>query len=152
MNFIVSGFFVALFFLADNLNCLGHNSKWENKYESLRISQLSIGNAVFRTIGDTAIKSEENLIMEKIYKLPEVRERDHFIDSMTNHKHGISMIILQRPNKSNPYYIVQVGYNNEIRFETNFTFYVYKKNDAIKFYDTESGKVITLNEWRNKHN
>ena len=40
----------------------------------------------------------ENKILERLFNLPEVKLSDHFIDSITNHRHGISMRIVHRPD------------------------------------------------------
>jgi hypothetical protein len=109
------------------------------------ISNQTTKHPISELIQDT---TEENIVLGKIYKIPEVRKKDHFIDSLTNHKHGISTITLKRPTAKEAYYVIQVGYNNEMRFEPYYTFYVYKKNLVIKVYDTLSGKIISLAEWR----
>jgi len=89
-----------------------------------------------------------NRIMDKLYRLPEVKEKDAFIDSLTKHKHGISMRIMQRPGKLTKYYWIAVGYNSNLRFQTYYNFYVWPDSMVIKYLDPDSGKILTLSEWR----
>ena len=90
----------------------------------------------------------ENKILAKLYSLPEVKLSDLYIDSLTNHKHGISMRIVQRPDKSTKYYIVDAGYDNDERFENYYNFYVWPEKMTIKVVDSYTGKLLTLSEWR----
>lgn len=92
--------------------------------------------------------SIEDSILDEIYSFPEVTAKEIFIDSLTNHKNGISMIILKRPSEKEPYYWVQVGYDNAIRFEAYFNFYVYTKGLEIRFFDPIRNKILSLKEWR----
>jgi hypothetical protein len=92
--------------------------------------------------------SVENAILDKIHNLPEVKAKQHFIDSLTNHKSGISMIILKTPSNSKPYYWIQVGYDNSIRFEPYYNFYVYRKGLVINFFDPMTNRILNLEEWR----
>jgi hypothetical protein len=122
------------------------NTNW-NAPVACEITNQGTKHPISDLIQDT---TEENIVLDKIYKIPEVRKKSHFIDSLTNHKHGISMIITKRPSANEPYYMVQVGYNNEIRFEPYYIFCVYKKNLVIKVYDTSSGEIISLEDWRKR--
>lgn len=87
-------------------------------------------------------------IEDEILKLPEVQRKQTLIDSVSHHKHGISMMVLKKPGKTRKYYWIAVGYNSEIRFETMFNFYVWPTPIIIKYLDTGNGKVITLAQWR----
>src|SRR5579863_200107 len=104
------------------------NTNWNAPF-AFEISSQTIKDYRLVMIYDT---TEENMVLDKIYNILEVRVKDHFIDSLSNDKRGISMIIIKRPTTIEPYYIVQAGYNNEIRFEPQYTFYVYIRNLIIK--------------------
>lgn len=84
-----------------------------------------------------------------ILKLSEVVDKNKFIDSLTNHKHGISLISDSLEIEGTKYYEIKAGYNSEIRFETYFTFYIEKENcNNIKVWEPIEGNIITLSEWR----
>src|SRR5258708_22258497 len=46
----------------------------------------------------------EDKVVQKIFSLPEIKAKNRFVDSLTNHKSGISVIISGRPNKEHKYY------------------------------------------------
>lgn len=93
----------------------------------------------------------EERITAKIFALPEVKEKGRFVDSLTHHKRGVSLIVAGRPTAERPYYWVEVGFDGELRFETYYNFYVYRKGLVIKFLDTvEEDDVIGLEEWRRR--
>lgn len=102
-----------------------------------------------RTIDSGADSVFENEIMDKIYHLPEVQESQRLIDSLTNHKSGVSMIIFKTPTQDSPYYWIQVGYNGTLRFEPYYNFYVYpQKGNEIKFLNTMTDSIMSLKDWR----
>jgi len=78
----------------------------------------------------------EERITDKIFALPEVKEKGKFIDSLTHHKNGVSIMIYVKPSAKAPYYWVKVGYDGEVKFETYYNSYVYRKGLVIKFLDT----------------
>lgn len=99
------------------------------------------------SVTDTAI---ENKILDKLFNLPEVKISSRFIDSLTNHRHGISMRIIQRPNGLKKYYIIDAGYNSSERFENYYNFYVWPDRMIVKVVDSYTGRLLTLTEWRKK--
>ncbi len=151
MNSLMFAILISVLIYSTNPNWTNSNFENKNSYEISEASKKNIKNCFPKISNDTTKKNIEDIILDKIYNIPEVRKKEHFIDSLTNHKHGISMMILKRPTTKEPYYAVQVGYDNKIRFETYYTFYVYRKNLVIKFYDTIPGEVITLEEWRKRN-
>jgi len=95
----------------------------------------------------------EDSIIAVLSRLPEIEERQLYLDSLTKGKGHISYLIQDTPTKSAPYYEIQVGYNSEIRFEVYYTFHVYK-NLKIRYLDpydnSDSDRGITLEEWRKR--
>lgn len=92
----------------------------------------------------------EEQAVDVLSKLPEVKTRDRFIDSLTSHKHGISMINYdQGQTPSLAYYEINVGYSSDIRFENYYTFRVSKKDCSIMVEDIEDS-WISLQEWRKR--
>ncbi len=92
----------------------------------------------------------EKFVEDTIMSLQEVKEKNFLIDSITNHKHGIS-IIVEKPNQDEPTFHVQAGYNGPNRFETYFHFYVDTTSKKISVDDFASGQRILLNDWRKQN-
>lgn len=99
----------------------------------------------------------EDALLLKIYKLKEVQEREVYLRKLTKGKGKISMIIAERPTNSNPFYLIQVGYINDIRLEIYYNFhinsdYCNRKNiqRCLLIMDTDS-EYIKLSKWRLKN-
>lgn len=90
----------------------------------------------------------EKKAIDKLLKLPEVILKSNYIDSITRHKNGISILVVKKPSTKNGYYWLQAGYDNTIRFEVIYNFYVYMPAYTIKYFDPIENKVLTLSEWR----
>lgn len=97
---------------------------------------------------DTLQEDIEQKILDKVEKLPEVKKLELYIDSISNHKRGVSMMIISKPNKEQKYYHIQVGYNGSDRFVVYFNFYVFTKDFEIKYYDAINDSVLSIEEWR----
>ena len=93
----------------------------------------------------------EKNIIDRLHLLPEIKEKNRYIDSLANHKHGISFITLKKPKSEKDYYWIQAGFNGDIRFETYYNFYVYYPKMKIEIFDPTSNKAYSLSEWRKKY-
>jgi hypothetical protein len=91
----------------------------------------------------------QKFIEDTILSLKEVKGKNRFIDSISNHKKSIA-IIVEKPNNQEPNYHIQVGYNGNENFETYFHFYLDTLTKQISIEDFASGKRILLDEWRNR--
>jgi len=92
----------------------------------------------------------ENSIRDTIMSLPEVKVKNALIDSISNHKNGISLII-EKPTESEKDFYIQAGYNAEERFETYFHFYFNPQTKVISVMDIMDGKKISLEKWRTSY-
>lgn len=92
--------------------------------------------------------AEEEAVLKKVMDLQEVKLASAYADSISNHKHGITLIISAEPGKEQDYYTVQAGYTSDIRFEVYFNFYIYPKGMTIKYYDVMTDTALPLEEWR----
>jgi hypothetical protein len=120
------------------------------EYESKPLPSIGTSQNVFTTDNGT---QKEDKILDAVRKLPEVIEREKYLDSLTNHKGHVALMVESKPSKLQPYYWIKVGYDNELRFETYFNFYIYNVGNGnleIKYYDVVIGKAITLKEWRKR--
>ena len=91
-------------------------------------------------------------ITNKLFALPEVKMKNIFVDSLTNHKKGISMRVMQKPDKLKKYYWIAVGYDSDLRFETYYNFYIWPDNMIIKYLHPYNGRALTLADWRKSRN
>ncbi|MBS1511954.1 MAG: hypothetical protein JST86_13990 [Bacteroidetes bacterium] len=77
--------------------------------------------------------------LDTISKFPFVSASNHYIDSFTNHKQGISFIVDTTAKE----FVVTAGYNGEQRFETYYTFSVNRQTRTITVMDPVSGNSMT---------
>jgi hypothetical protein len=92
---------------------------------------------------DTAL---ENKITAALLKLPFVKKSSSYIDSLSNHQHGISFM-LDNPTAGETDISVQAGYNGAERFETYYRFFVNPSTLEIKIYDPVEDKKLTVKEY-----
>lgn len=86
-------------------------------------------------------------ILDTLKKLPEIKEQQQVLDSMTNHTDKVSFI-LNPPTVGNRNYIVQVGDMRGEQFEMYYLFYIQPDSFIIRIEDNNSGYLMTLDEWR----
>jgi hypothetical protein len=90
----------------------------------------------------------EDKIIDKIFELPEVKERAAYIIKETKGERYLEIWIAARPDEDIPYYWIKAGEDNGMSLVTHFDFYVYPKTMTVKFYDVVENKVLSLAEWR----
>lgn len=91
--------------------------------------------------------SGEDSVRSLIEALPEVKEKDHVYDSLTNRVQNI-IIKITPPDATMPLYHVEAGYQGNNRFQPHFYFSVDLTNKMIYIEDLEKGDRTTLDEWR----
>lgn len=96
------------------------------------------------TFTDTAL---ENKITAALLKLSFIQKSNRYIDSFSNHKHGIAFL-LDKAGDHEPDISVQAGYNGDERFETYYRFFVNPQTLEIKVYDAAEDKKLTLKEFQ----
>lgn len=89
----------------------------------------------------------EDSVRNMIESLPEVKEKDHIYDSLTNRVQHI-IIKITPPDTVVPTYHVEAGYQGNTRFQPHFYFSVDLLNNIIYIEDTERGDRTTLEKWR----
>lgn len=92
---------------------------------------------------DTALESK---ITKALMKLPFVMKSSNYIDSFSNHQHGIAFM-MDQPQENETDISVQAGYNGGERFETYYRFFVNPKTMEIKVYDPVEDKKLTVKEY-----
>ena len=89
----------------------------------------------------------EDKVVKTVVKYKKIQALNHFIDSVSRHKHGVSMMFTGRPHDNVSYYYLEVGYDTEGRFITAYSFYIYKEGFIIKSIDPQSMKQISIEKW-----
>ncbi|MCP9753103.1 hypothetical protein [Ferruginibacter sp. HRS2-29] len=92
---------------------------------------------------------KEKKILDRIAQLPEFKKSYKYIDSLTDHKHGLSSMIF-KPQKGEKFYYVKVGYSSPERFETYYNFYVDSTTFAINVDDVVEADIVPIAEWRKR--
>lgn len=92
---------------------------------------------------DSALESRvENALLA----LPFIRSSNAYIDSFSNHRHGIAFLVDSVDKTTNEMY-VQAGYNGDERFETYYSFYVNATTLAIKVYDPVKDTALSVDDF-----
>ncbi len=107
----------------------------------------------------TDIVFTDNKILENVYENVDnthywmdtlssfsfVKETDRYLDSLTNHKHGIAFLA----DSTDPSELIfTAGYNGQERFETYYQFYVEPSTKKILVYDAVSDKKLTIKQYK----
>lgn len=95
---------------------------------------------------DTAL---ERKITAALMKLPFVIKSNNYIDSFSNHAHGISFM-MDEPTGDEPDISVLAGYNGQQRFETYYHFLVNPKTLEIQVYDPVADTRLSVKEYLKK--
>ncbi len=88
----------------------------------------------------------EDKITKALMKLPFVKKTNAYIDSFSNHQHGIAFM-LDSLEKGEKEIAVRAGYNGDLRFETYYFFYVNPKTMEIKVLDVINDKKLSVKEY-----
>lgn len=91
----------------------------------------------------------ETKVVDTLSKLDFIHKKHLFIDSVTNHKHGIAFITDSLID-SNTDVFVRAGFNGEDRFETHYQFYINPSTMQIKVYDAIEDIQIPLVDYIKK--
>jgi hypothetical protein len=89
----------------------------------------------------------EDIVMEMVFALPEVKERADYIEKETKGQRHMQALINQAPDATTNYYWVKAGEDNGTNFVTHFNFLVYPDR-KIMYYDAINDTTITLDAWR----
>ena len=107
------------------------------------IPKVDIVSSYYHHFNDSAL---EEKITTAIMKLDFVKKANIYIDSFSNHQHGIAFMVDSLGSDKNEIG-VQAGYNGETRFETYYTFYVNPKTLEIKVLDVVNDKKLSVREF-----
>lgn len=91
------------------------------------------------------IASLEDSAYAVIENIPEIAA---LIKNDTDKVWHFSMRTIKLPNTDFKYFWIQAGKVNEVRFFTQFNFYVDPKSFEVLYLDTRTNKTITLDQLR----
>lgn len=118
-----------------------------NSEEKTIKKNMKINETVKNVTYDTIVSKEESKIWDTIFKLPEVKSRIKYVDSVTKGKRQLQVWTYSKPNKKDNYYWIKVSEDNGITTVAHFNFFVYPNNE-IKYFDTVNDSVLSLEDWR----
>ena len=96
-------------------------------------------------------ENEDDTIYAMIYALPEVKEQAKSIEEESKSNGHLRIEITERPKENDgKYYWVQTGVIDDFRFTPFSNFIVSPTNFEIKYYNTITDSIITLESWRRK--
>ena len=113
------------------------------KDSAVNTKQVDTPTSYIHAFADTVL---EDKITAALMKLPFVIKSDKYIDSFSNHNHGIAFL-MDKPEAPETDVPVQAGYNGGGRFETYYRFFVNPKTLEIKVYDPVEDKKLTVKEY-----
>ena len=140
-------FFVILLTLT---SCNQNKKQHSDTKKADTLKNLTQAVNVDNKLTDTSTTSNalEHKVIDTIFKLKEVKERQKYIEQKTKGARHLQILIAGKPNLTNKYYWVQVVEDNGISFVTHFNFFVYPDSMRIMYLDTQDDKEITLKKWR----
>jgi len=135
-----------LFFpLAFTIACKYKNSSEENVNKGSIISTVkSETNTPLVSLNDSILPEQ---ILATVSKLPELQGANKYIDSISGHKERITYL-WEKPDKENPDYVIQFGYDGEERFETYYWIYVSPITLNLRFYDVINDSLYRVEDYR----
>ena len=82
------------------------------------------------------LELQQDTVIDKVLKLTIVQQKSAWIDSVSHHRHGISLMILKRTDwpSDTGHYVLQVGYHSRQTFDPYYLFKVYQPDLAIKTF------------------
>lgn len=137
---------IGILFLSILLSC-NNGEKANDKALGLDTSGENTVHIIKIAENDTA---RLNILHDSLFWLPEVQKIHKSILAATAHKHGVSMIDYPIKDSAGQYEI-GVGFNGDIRFETQLHFFVNVKTLEIKIEDLETGERLGIEEYRKLH-
>ncbi len=140
-------FFIMLLTLTScNQNKKQHSdTKKEDTLKNIT-QAVNVGNKLIDT--SIIINALEDKIIDTIFKLHEIKERQKYIEQQTKDTRHLQFLIAGKPNLTNKYYWVKVVEDNGVSYVTHFNFDVYPDSMRIMYLDTQDDKEITLEKWR----
>ena len=96
---------------------------------------------VVNKLSDAALETK---ITDTLMTIPFVKKTNDYLDSLTNHKHGIAFIM---DSVASNEIAVMAGYNGPERFETYYNFTIYPKTFDIMIEYPDTGELVSIDQY-----
>jgi hypothetical protein len=108
----------------------------------------------YQLFGQASIDSlTETSVIDTIWKLEEVIERNDYLLKETLGKRKISVLIYKKTDETKKgYYWLKVGEDNGVSFVSHYNFFVYPNTMKVLYYDTVNDLELELDKWRKQEN
>lgn len=107
--------------------------------------------AIFTILLSLSVTAQDNItsLEDSAYAVIEnIPEIASLIKNDTDKVWHFRMRTIKQPSNDFKYFWIQAGKVNEVRFFTQFNFYVDPKSFEVLYLDTRTNKTITLDELR----
>ena len=125
-------------------NNAGKNNDTPANDSSAPVGKKVITSRFIYRFADTVL---EEKITDTLMKLPFIEKSNNYIDSFSNHTHGIAFMSDTAGHEIS----VMAGYNGPERFETYYNFCIDPKTFEIKILEPLSGDFISISEYIKKN-
>lgn len=113
----------------------------------VKVAVKAVDSQYFHHFNDILL---EDRITDTLLKLSFIKRSNQYIDSFSNHQHGIAFL-MDSLKKNDEGICVEAGYNGEQRFEPYYWFFVNPVTMDIRVYDLDHDKKIPLKEYLKKN-
>ena len=120
------------------------NNNTPGNDSSAPVAKKVITSRFIYRFADTVL---EEKITDTLMKLPFIEKSNNYIDSFSNHAHGIAFMSDTAGHEIS----VMAGYNGPERFETYYNFSIDPKTFEIKILEPLSGDFISISEYIKKN-
>ena len=111
---------------------------------SLFFLVLVFNSCTAQVTKDVQKKNQSEIFIDRIKNLAIVKKKQGELEYFEKKKIEFEYYLRDKPNQENNYYLIQVGKNNEYRFEVFFNFYCDTVSNKIKLYDTLKDTLIDV--------
>jgi hypothetical protein len=95
----------------------------------------------------------ETSIMDTIWDLKEVQERNEYVIKESKGKRNLSVLLYKTPEETKKgYYWFKIAEDNGTNLVSHFNFFVYPIDGKIVYFDAVNNIEIELTEWRKQMN
>jgi len=108
------------------------------------LGRIEVIDSILRKNINAAHNIDKDIILNKLSKLKIVRDLASYIDSASQKKRSLKLIIVGEDQDDSNYIIVKAMEDNGSNFVTHFTFKVQKDNLKIGLYDPVADKFMTI--------
>jgi len=129
-----------ILFIAAILLAMACNNKKQDQPASETDTTASVTIPVNES---NTVEAKEAALTDTLLSLPFIIRSNQYIDSFSNHRHGIAFIT----DTTDRAYLVKAGYNGDDRFETYYDFEIDRKTGEIKIMDLVEGDYIPLKDY-----